>query len=339
MKFTLIILSSIILLLTFSYKALSYKKYEWYPTESGPELFPICIVSAKYELTDGNIVDVPANSNIANGWGKTGRLQLIGDENKAVPRKLFALWFSYTENKFYKGEFDLNADAFEKAFTEGYIDDYTLKKDSYKFIITGFAPSGYVAIWLSGGQSTKEIAFLKAKETNYDWAKFSQRDDVSRKEYINGVLNNILDSNQLKIALNPLNWLGKYDKDYREVYSLNITNTIEKQCNSVYINYFDGAREFHVQPPLSTNQDFHQTIPKQITWKWKTNSGKKIFSEITFDENEIITAFKSIHKKYPTEQITLTTEITPATYAVSVVLNTKYSSYTFKSCIIQNTRD
>jgi hypothetical protein len=310
------------------------KKFEWYPSECAPELYPINIVSAKLILNNYSIVDVPSGSDMANGWGAIGRTHIVGDDNKSLPESLQVLWFSYVENEFYQGDFVLPKDSLTKLFNEGFIDPNTMKRDHYDRIVVGFAPGGYVAVWAKGGQITTEIGFFKAKSVDYDWQKFSLGLDKSREDYIASALDNALNPDQRKIAAVPFSWKGKYEDDYRKVYSLSITNTLEARVSGALISYFDGSAEYHVSETAADRWNLHQTIPQRIVWHWTSDSRKELQTEIIFDETEIMDAFKKLNSEHPHEPLAMLTEVVPATYSVSVILKNRFDSIVVKQCII-----
>ena len=233
------------------------QKFKWYPTESAPELYPINIVSANFLLNDHSKVSVPSGSDIANGWGAIGQIEIVGNELKSLPVSLQVFWFSYVENKFYQGDFELPKDTLTKVFSEGFIDLNTSKPGTYDRIVVGFAPGGYVALWAKGGQITTEIAFFKASSVDYDWQKFSRGIDKSREDYIATALNDALDSGQRKIAAIPFGWKGKYENDYRKPFSLSITNNLEANVSGALISYFDGSAEYHISQLTANRWNNH----------------------------------------------------------------------------------
>jgi hypothetical protein len=110
-------------------------------------------------------------------------------------------------------------------------------------------------------------------------------------------------------------------KEYRTVYPLAINNTIKKQCDGALISYFDGSAEFHEMSQSAGRWNEHQTIPDRIVWHWKTELGKVLNTRIAFDEEEIFAAFRKLHDESPQSPITLLSEVVPASYSVSVILN------------------
>jgi len=334
MKLIIQFIYGTLFLFTFSCQNSMSKKFEWYPTECAPELYPINIVSAKLLLNNHSTVDVPSGSDMANGWGAIGQIHIVGDDNKPMPESLRVLWFSYVENEFYQGDFVLPKDILTKLFNESFIDPNDRQPGHYDRIVVGFAPGGYVAVWAKGGQITTEIGFFKANPVDYDWQKFSGGLDKSREEYIASALDDALDPDQRKIAAIPFGWKGKYEDDYRKVYSLSIANTLETRVSGVLISYFDGSAEYHISETAANRWNLHQTTPKRIVWDWTSDSQKKLQTEIIFDETEIVDAFKKFNIRHSDAPLTLFTEVVPASNSVSVILKNRFDFIVLKQCTI-----
>lgn len=330
MKLKLQIFSAIIFFLILSCQSSMSQKFEWYPTECAPELYPINIVEGQIVLTDKSTVGIPSGSDMANGWGTIGTINLVGNDKKALPESVKVIWFSYIENEFYLADFALPTDAISSIFEKGFTNPDTKQKDNYDRIVVGLAPGGYVAVWAKGGQITTELSFFKASVINYDWQKFSRGIEKSRKEYIASALSDALDSNQRKLASIPLGWQGKFERDYRTVYPLSIANTIEKQSTGALISYYDGSAEFHQAAISAGKWNEHQTIPKRLVWNWESESGKKLSTNVVFDELETIAAFKKMHNEHPDNPLTLLTEVVPANFSVSIILKNEFSFIALK---------
>lgn len=306
------------------------QKYSWYPTESAPNLFPIRIVKADLILEDSSLVALPSGSDMANGWGSIGNTHIEGDDNKTLPVALQVLWFSYVENQFYEGSYTLPKDKLVKLFKEGFLDPLTKEPDTYDRIVVGFAPGGYVSVWSKGGQINTEVAFFKADPTEYDWEKFTRGSGKSREEYISTALNDALDSADMKIAMAPYSWKGKYEDSYRKTWSLSITSNLDPVVADALINYYDGSTEYHISKHTASRWNTHQTIPRRMVWSWKNKSGKLIGTEVITDEEEILDALEKLTREYPDTPLVLQTDVALNQYSVSLILKNQYSGIVLK---------
>ncbi len=117
--FTLLIISTA--LITHSIGKNTMSKYEWMPTESAEKEFPMQIVQGEFYFKNGDSIYIPDGRVIENGLGELGSIHIVGDDFKPLPNKLVIKWFSYIENKFYAGEFDLAYDKIKQLFDEGLV--------------------------------------------------------------------------------------------------------------------------------------------------------------------------------------------------------------------------
>ncbi len=85
----------------------SMEKYEWLPSESGFKQYPMGIIKGDFIFSDNSSKYIPGSATINNGWGRLLSMHISGEALQPVPVKLSIHWFSYVEDKFYKGIFDL----------------------------------------------------------------------------------------------------------------------------------------------------------------------------------------------------------------------------------------
>src|SRR5690625_6073884 len=79
---------------------------------------------------------------------------IVGPDLKPLPDRLDIKFFSYTENQFYHGKFELPYDDIRRLFKEW---DRLNDRPAYNRIMTGVAPGGAVAVWLTGQVKTTEV--------------------------------------------------------------------------------------------------------------------------------------------------------------------------------------
>ena len=78
-------------------------------------------------------------------WVNLAQVHVVGDDFKPLPNKLVITWFSYIENKFYTGEFDLPYDKIKQLFDEG-LDVYSKWKtyNIWIYIMVGLGLNGEI---------------------------------------------------------------------------------------------------------------------------------------------------------------------------------------------------
>ncbi|NNE62692.1 MAG: DUF2931 family protein, partial [Gammaproteobacteria bacterium] len=95
-------------------------KFDWKATESAPKNYAMKIVTGHFYSPDGYSLYIPNKKRIHHGWGKGVSSHLVGPDTKSLPNRMSISFFSYTEDKFYQGEFDLPYDKIVRLFDEGY---------------------------------------------------------------------------------------------------------------------------------------------------------------------------------------------------------------------------
>jgi hypothetical protein len=306
--------------------------YEWLPTESADYNYPMQIIEGKLIFKDKNFVLIPGDKVIGNGWGETGSIHLIVNELKPIPENLTITWFSFTEDKFYSGTFDLPYEKIRLLFEEGFIDPVNGKELTYSEIIVGLAPEGEISVWLSG-RITTEIGNFQAKVANMDWVRVINKPDISRKDYIKMMLDEELGD---KLA-----YLDKRDiphspwrtpdeiaktgihhglwKMYREKYLwVPVIAGINKPTR-MWIKSFNGENNY-IDFPLSELKRKAAAVPRRIKIDWKTPAGGEFTASIIFDEQEIFQAFQKFSKSNTNEFLTLQIEIGDRSPSIGVSL-------------------
>ncbi|MBN4080457.1 DUF2931 family protein, partial [Beggiatoa alba] len=82
-------------------------KFDWQASEGAPNNYPMKIIAGSLSFPNGGSLYVPNGVKLHNGWGKGRSTHVGGDDLKSLPNKLSILFFSYTEDQFYRGEFAL----------------------------------------------------------------------------------------------------------------------------------------------------------------------------------------------------------------------------------------
>ncbi len=177
--------------------------FDWFATESAPEAYPVYLVKGDLVYADGRSLYIPDRRDVNNGWGLEGSTHIVGDQFKPLPVKLDLTWFSYTEDKFYTGKFDLPAAKILELFRAGTA-AYDLggtnpdKHLNFDRIIVGMAPGGDVSVWAGARQIVKEVATFRAQSADLPWELVLDNPAISRSEMIKRTLERSLSPDVLK---------------------------------------------------------------------------------------------------------------------------------------------
>jgi hypothetical protein len=97
------------------------EKFEWLAETSGDVSCPVEIVYGKFIMSDGSTGFMPSGQYLNGSWGISRGSMSVGEDRKKVPDSLKIVWFSYAENKFFEGHFELpqkKCMTFSKKITE-----------------------------------------------------------------------------------------------------------------------------------------------------------------------------------------------------------------------------
>ena len=116
------------------------QEYRWQVTESAPKEYVMKIISGYFEAADGYKKDIPSRAVLHKGWG-TGRSWIAaGREEMPLPKRMEITWFSYREDTFWHGAFDLPHERLQKLFQQTMVTPYTEKESRYQTFVVGIAP-------------------------------------------------------------------------------------------------------------------------------------------------------------------------------------------------------
>lgn len=162
------------------------EKFEWL-VQVGADL------TAPMEVFYGDFTDskresqwIPSGEYLGNNrWEDGGGTYVVGDEKRRIPERMSITWFSYAEDKFYTGDFELPQkkiyDLFKKDYGTYTNDNGTESVNKYSTFVLGIAPKGLVTLWISGCAVT-EIGTYQAHETQINWNDFHKGDKATLLE-------------------------------------------------------------------------------------------------------------------------------------------------------------
>jgi hypothetical protein len=266
-------------------------KYSWLPSESAPEIYPMRIIDGLFVLNDGSTIYIPSSEFIVNGWGEIGSTHIVGDKLKPLPIKLDLIWFSFVEDKFYGGTFALPGNKINDLFGNGFQSSISGKNVTYNRIIVGMAPEGEISVWLEAEGEVLEVATFKAKEVSGNWKSVLGNEKISRKDYLESVLEEFLSEEQ--VADYKQNGIGKgMFENYKGQYTWDL-EVVGSKPLFCWVKNYNGECEF-TKLPFGETVRTRRSVPKVITLNWENKSGITYTAKITPDEKEIFKAYQKI---------------------------------------------
>jgi hypothetical protein len=293
------------------------EKFDWLPTECAHSRYPMRLIRGNLTLKDVHSLYVPAKAIIDNGWGELGSTHVVGETMKALPVKLTATWFSFAENKFFSGEFQLPYDRILHQFRT-IISPRTGKIPTAHRIRVGFGPEGAVSIWVSAEGICEEVGNYRATEVALDWKVVTENDQMSPSDYINLILEESLTHQQLRELKEhgvPSGISDYYSKQY--TWKLSVAGQINRM---LWLKTLNGEEEYY-DFVTTSNIRPSRGLPKSLVVYWENNIGFKYGADINFDETEITAAFKKLSAEKSDHPMELKLEISDNPRVIHASLN------------------
>ncbi len=272
------------------------KEYDWLASESAPRGYPMKIMEGAFLYPgERHGLYIPNLRLIYEGWGKPISTHVVGPSIKPLPDRLDITFYSFSEDQFYHGFFELPYDHIQQRFAKGYASNIKGQGTlPFRKIVAGVTPGGYVAVWLMGAGKTEEIFFGKADPIDYDWDKFWKRsfgdnNTQPREEFRMEMLEGSHAHEAIEQAKNgtlPFDKWARLRKQYPwepRFYRL------PEPHKRVGIDYVNGELYF-LEPPYNTEKATAiQPMPKHLAFHSKGH----LFL-IHFDEDEMLEVFESM---------------------------------------------
>jgi len=281
-------------------------KFDWQASESAPRNYPMRIVSGNLSYQDGSgSLYVPDGSRIGHGWGTGISSHVVGADLKPLPNKLAITFFSYTENQFYRGKFDLPYEKILALFKAGYYSPNQGKHITYHKIVVGVAPGGAVSVWLVGLDKTIEVFFGDAEKFEGNWRSVTSNTNISREEYVRSGVEESLKAPEVIEALRkngiPFGLWASYRTHY--LWQPLFTGMSVRDGLINEVSYFNGEFDYLAYPQEVNVVASPRTIPRQIYFIWEYTKVQGRSYELTFNEVEIFDAFRKLGNSGPSLQL------------------------------------
>lgn len=292
-------------------------KFKWATEASAPEHYAMEIIAANLIYGEGDAAYVPGGASIAPGWG-TAAASAGAHGPRPIPRVLDILFFSYTEDAFYRGKFVLPYNKMLAAFQAGY--DFNFgglrKRETLGAISVGVAPGGVVAIWLKGPGKSLEVFYDRATKVNLPWDVLTQAKHISRQQYVEDIVRGTLaplvpmgpdremrrdkDAPEARAAYAALKKngppFGLWDRlRKRYAWQPETINLPLRDDEVGPILYYNGEAESLFLPLDQATAAATRPVPEQLSFVWKDPARPKgLLVEIYFNEKEVFDAFEKL---------------------------------------------
>ena len=270
-------------------------EFEWHATDSAPEHYPMEIRQGDFLYHDksGGLY-IPTGATLRSGWGEMVSRHVTGPDKKPLPDALDIYFFSYTENQFYHGKFDLPYDKILALFRAGV--EERPERPIYNGIMVGVAPGGAVSVWVKGSRTT-EVFFGQAEKVGIEPSKgFDLPFDstIEADAFAKQVLIDTLTPEELESLKKngvPFGTWARYRNLYKWVPVFKdgkVSTDIE-----MVTKYLNGEWNWMPTSFTETMINIARPLPRHLEFSVDVN-GESNFYVITFEEFELMSAFEKL---------------------------------------------
>lgn len=280
-------------------------EYAWLASNSAPRGCPIEIRSGAFFFQGGGSLYIPATT-LHEGWGKSVSSHAVGPATKPLPDRMEIDFYSLLEDKVYSGEFTLPYHRIAQLFSEGFdtYDTGTRSHVNYTKIVAGVAPGGTVAVWVSGIDRQVEVFFGKADESTLDWHQaMGLPSRVNRREWLEVGLSTAAKGDPL-VPISPTSLRLDVWSAYRTRYPWRpVFEGLAAPERIGRIRFFNGERESLPLPLDPVSQTVPRPVPSYLHFVQKRADQRGLRFELTFDEDETLSAFKRLSRSGETLEL------------------------------------
>lgn len=315
--------------------------FDWLPTECAPEDYPARIVRGTLRFPDGRSVYVPGDQLVRNGWGLRGSIHIVGDKLKPVPSHLDLRWFSYLEDRFYGGRFELPSARMLEMFRAGAAPPEPGPRAAYNRIVVGMAPGGDISVWMGAQRIVREVATFRAPVVDLPWTAVLDNPDIPRAKYIADALKEALPAEVLERVTSSPVPVGRWGSVYarRLPWAPRLRGALP--ASDLWVRGFNGENEWldlsgkrkDTDPPPAT-----RGVPRELTLFWRHGSGVELRSVVSLDEKEAFAAFAKLATADPAAPLTLLVEPAPDASRVELFLQQRELIYRFERAATKTSR-
>ncbi|OAB78233.1 hypothetical protein ULVI_12205 [Cochleicola gelatinilyticus] len=295
--------------------------YEWTPTNTAPQNYPVYVSKGLFKGTDGSVIKTPDKRTLYFGWQQTGSVYLSGPDKKSLPNSLEATWFSFAEQKYYTINLTLPVRDMEEYFTEGFVNPRTGNTETFTTISYGIAPGGLVVVWLVGTAHRVEIASGKGTVIAMEFDTLIPTTEMNEKEYTDFTLNEHSDATTRQAIERGMIPFEKWE-NYRITYPWKVVlqHADSFTPKMARIQMWNGEQEVQFFNKNTNRILNNWALPASMRLEWTDKNSNNFAAKVSFTEEDIQNAFSNVD---PNEAVSLEFRIDTFNDALQVFVVTK----------------
>jgi hypothetical protein len=281
---------------TFFRKKAPVDRYDWLSGRSSPPFCPMEVESSHFLYRGGGGLYITPGFVDEGEWGDSSKIDIVGPDLKPLPDRLLLTYYSYWEDKIYRGDFALPYERIAELFRAGFEAPRQYEHVTYNKIIAGLAPGGDVTVWLSGIGRRIEVFHGRAEAVEVDWNRAMNHADAIKRDENRATELAALPDNattrQLKERV-PFELWARLRRRYAW------TPVFENVPVAAYIwpaEYWNGEKN-EIRMDASAPPPEGRAAPSKLFCTYvKLIDGQRrqAFLEVLFDRDQILSAFETL---------------------------------------------
>lgn len=287
------------------------------------------IDEGRFLTSDGGSFPIPWGHTLTSSWKGSGSSWAVGDPMQPAPDSLEIRWFSYAEDAFYEGHFQLPQQRIHALLKQGYWNAAIKRQATYTTLVVCVVPKGVVVVWLQSAANDVLIGRYQATEIQYSYAR--HRPQVDRAADVRETRAAMPAHVREEIAAGTIS-SQRWD-DYLATYNWHVSFSQKVTLTDYNISYLDAET---TSAPLSPDMVAYaqsllrpeaRAVPKEMDLYVTDVSGRRRLLRIEpFAEAEMMAAFQRLHHAHPQGSITLHLELDEQITRGALVLKTTSQS-------------
>lgn len=276
---------------------------------NAPYNYPVETFFGLLNVSEELSIEIPYAYPLYGEWGTIISNIMEEPEDHPLPKGLDTVYLSIAEQKFYSSEEKIPEDIIKEKWD---IVQRGHESDSILYLVVGFAPYGYIALWIRGDNKSVLVSIFKAIPVNVNMADFRSSPNITLNDVCLRYMNNLphVKNNIQKKGLPPESLFDKYmqqyiyryiplyekyDVDKNEWYKYDDNETIpvfeyieEVLCDGTHDKLHDGGL-----------LKYHEAgKPKKLAVKWFQHKSEYV-AYFWFDDERICSVYDKFYRSHP----------------------------------------
>lgn len=323
-------------------------KYEWNIYVSGSKNHPIEVHRGSFVYKSGSekrFRSLGAGGMYESYWSSDGST-MNSTKLYPLPSELSVVWFSYSEGKFYGGNFEFPYDKIVKMFKNEELKTVRMNKlyiDKYACFNVGFAPGGLVVVWASNVGYLKEVAHFQAREVEVTLEEFNPTynattiEEYTTKRMVNApyaveyLKEHTLDSERALFR----RYMERFNTGFKVYFEDNSHNKIV----SFNVQFANGERlPFFPEDKIFSERGAYASMKYfEVDWYYTDPYGKRstLQANVCIKKEEFLRIYEAAWGDNPNKAVDVVVNISKDNKGIEIYLTDGVNRYDFDKEFIQ----